>query len=425
MPADSNNDHKNAKPPLAEHKPVEPSDTDLSTVPVQRVVLDRASFSYRVIIRVVVVTLLLLLVANLIQSALSSLTYLFFIVVLAVFFAYLIDPFVRLLQRPFAGTRYEPAMPRTFAIALAYVLVFAALSLGAANVAPRINTQGREFIAGIPTIATSVQRWTNDLSRRFDRLRIPDEVQTRINERAAQTGEDIATTIGNVLVGAATYLPWLILVPILSFFFLKDAKLFRIGVLRAFPAGDWRTRAEALLQDVSNTLAAYTRAQLISCCLIGTICTLGFYLIGLKYYLLLGVLAGAFEFVPLLGPITIGLIAIITAAASDEPWRALYVGIFLITLRIVHDYGTYPRIIRGGIHLHPVAVILSVLAGEEVAGIPGVFMSIPIVAIITVFYRHAMEHSGSRGLFAGWIEEEKRPEAVIEPLTEQTSEEKV
>ena len=111
MPADSNNDHKNAKPPLAEHKPVEPSDTELSTVPVQRVVLDRASFSYRVIIRVVVVTLLLLLVANLIQSALSSLTYLFFIVVLAVFFAYLIDPFVRLLQRPFVGTRYEPAMP--------------------------------------------------------------------------------------------------------------------------------------------------------------------------------------------------------------------------------------------------------------------------------------------------------------------------
>ena len=425
MPADSNNDHSNSKPPLAEHKPVEPSDTELSTVPVQRVVLDRASFSYRVIIRVVVVTLLLLLVANFIQNALSSLTYLFFIVVLAVFFAYLIDPFVRLLQRPFQGTRYEPAMPRIFAIALAYVFVFAALSLGAANVAPRINTQGRDFIAGIPTIATTIQRWTVDLSRRFDRMRIPDEVQTRINERAAQTGEDVATTIGNALVATATYLPWLILVPILSFFFLKDANRFRLGVLRAFPAGDWRQRAEAVLQDVSNTLAAYTRAQLISCGLIGTICTIGFYLIGIKFYLLLGTLAGAFEFVPLLGPITIGLIAIITAAASDEPWRALYVAIFLVTLRVIHDYGTYPRIIRGGIHLHPVAVILSVLAGEQVAGVPGVFMSIPIVAIITVFYRHAMEHSGSRGLFAGWIEEEKRPETVIEPLTEQTSEEKV
>ena len=426
MPAaDSNNEQAGlTTAPPAQQKPVEPSDGELSTVPVQRVVLDRASFSYRVIIRVVVVTLLLLLVASFVQNALSSLTFLFFLVVLAIFFAYLIQPLVSLIQRPFMDTRYEPAMPRGFAISLAYVFVFTALGFGIANVAPQLNTQGREFLSAIPGYATSVQKWTSDLGRRFDRLRIPDEVQNRISERATLTGEELAATIGNTLLAIAKNLPWLIVVPILSFFFLKDVSLFRLALLRAFPSGEWRSRMDAVLHDVNATLAAYTRAQLISCCLIGVICTVGFYLIGLKYYLLLGLLAGVLEFIPLLGPLTVGLVATTTAGASDVPARAFYVAGFLITLRVVHDYFTYPRIIRGGIHLHPLAVILSVLAGEQVAGIPGVFMAIPIVAILTVFYRHAMEHSGSRGLFAGWIEEEKRPETVIEPLAEPLPENK-
>jgi predicted PurR-regulated permease PerM len=68
-------------------------------------------------------------------------------------------------------------------------------------------------------------------------------------------------------------------------------------------------------------------------------------------------------------------------------------------LRLTHDYVTYPRIVRDGIHLHPFAVILSVLAGEQIAGIPGVFLSIPIVAIVTVLYKHILAHSGRAGLF--------------------------
>ena len=67
-----------------------------------------------------------------------------------------------------------------------------------------------------------------------------------------------------------------------------------------FPAGRWRYRAEAVMADVNTTLAAYTRAQLISCVIIAVLCTLGFYILGLKYALLLGILAGIFEFVPLL-----------------------------------------------------------------------------------------------------------------------------
>jgi predicted PurR-regulated permease PerM len=248
---------------------------------------------------------------------------------------------------------------------------------------------------------------SNELNRRFDRLRVPEEVQTEINKQVTDLGGNITSAVGNFVLVSVTYLPWLLLVPILAFFFLKDANLFRLAILRIFPPGRWRYRAEAVMADVNTTLAAYTRASLLSCLLISFICTLGFYFIGLKYALLLGILAGIFEFVPLLGPVTIAVIVILTAAAGEHPWNALHVGIFLAVLRVTHDYVTYPRIVRGGIHLHPLAIILSVLAGEQVAGIPGVFLSIPVVAVATVFYRHILEHQGRHGLLAHWFEEEE------------------
>lgn len=371
----------------------------------RRVFLDSSSPSVRSIARVVVIVLILLFVAGSMQAIFASLASLAFLIVLSVFFAYLIDPLVRIIRRPFKERNLENIMPRSFAIVIAYVFVFSVVGIAIANVAPRVVDQAKEFGSNFPSYSVVFRERVNELNQRFDRLRIPDEVQAEISKKATDAGGYITSAIGNFVLITATYLPWLLLVPVLAFFFLKDVNQFRLLVLRMFPAGRWRARAEKVMADVNTTLAAYTRAQLISCVLIGLVCTFGFYAIGLKYALLLGILAGIFEFVPLLGPLTIGIIATLTAVASDNPWKALYVAIFLIALRIVHDYVTYPRIVRGGIHLHPLAIILSVLAGEQVAGIPGVFLSIPLVAVATVIYRNVLEHQGQRGLLSGLIHE--------------------
>ena len=97
------------------------------------------------------------------------------------------------------------------------------------------------------------------------------------------------------------------------------------------------------------------------------------------------------------------------ASLSVSARTGLYVAIFLVVLRILQDYVFYPRIVREGIHMHPLAIILCVLAGEQIAGIPGVFISIPLVALATVIYRHFLEHSGTTGVFAGWLEPKELP----------------
>lgn len=371
-----------------------------------RVVLDPSFPSIRAVVRTVVVALVVIFIASSIASVIGSLTYLSFLLVLSIFFAYLISPLVNLIRKPFKAKKIERFMPRGLAIAISYLFVFSVLGVTIASVAPQVSQQARDFAANLPSYSASLERSFNDLNRRFDRLRIPNEVQTKLNEQAVILGERITAAVGGGLVSFVTFVPWLIIIPILGFFFLKDVNSFRLGVLRLFPAGQWRMRADGILLDSNDTLAAYVRACIISCVLIGVVCTAGFYIIGLKYALLLGILAGIFEFIPLLGPLTIGVIAVATVGFGDDPWKAWPVLIFLIMLRIIHDYITYPRIIRGGIHLHPVLIILSVLAGEQIAGIPGVFLAIPVVALITVAYKHFLDHQGSKTLFEGLVHQE-------------------
>ncbi|HEX8853476.1 MAG TPA: AI-2E family transporter, partial [Pyrinomonadaceae bacterium] len=182
-------------------------------------------------------------------------------------------------------------------------------------------------------------------------------------------------------------------------FLLKDAESFRRSALHLLPQGRLRWRGDEFFQDVNSTLAAYIRAQLIACLLIGTVCTIGFYIIGVRYALVLGLIAGMLEFIPLVGPLVVALIAIAVASYYSVN-QAIAVFIFLGVLRIIHDYVTYPRIIGSGIHLHPLAVILAILSGHELAGITGIFLAIPAIAVLTVTYRHWLEHRGSSGLVA-------------------------
>ncbi|MEO8072272.1 MAG: AI-2E family transporter [Acidobacteriota bacterium] len=374
--------------------------------PAQNIVFDSSTPPVRSIVRVVLVTLLILGIAGFLSGIISALTHLFFLIILAVFFAYLIKPLVQMIRRPFDNPSYDKFMPRPLAIAIAYLIVFSVVGIAIAFLSPIIAEQARQFSLSLPEYTTSIQAKFNDLGNRYKRYQIPESVQTQINEKAGTIIGTIGAEVTGFLISTVYYIPWLILIPILAFFFLKDANLLRVSLLRVFPSGNWRTRVESVIHDVNTTLAAYVRAQLISCVLIGTLCTIAFSIIGVNYALLLGVLAGTFEFIPLIGPLTLAIIAI-TVASLESTSEGIYVFIFLGVLRVLQDYVLYPRIVREGIHLHPLAIILSVLAGEQIAGIPGVFLSIPAVALLTVLYKHILEHSAAKGIVVNMLAPQK------------------
>src|SRR5262245_51479104 len=148
-----------------------------------------------------------------------------------------------------------------------------------------------------------------------------------------------------------------------------------------------RYRVAMFLKDVSETMAGYIRAQLLACLIVGVVVGVGLWLLGLPYPLVFGVVAGLFEFVPVVGPLLVGAVAILVASFHSWP-NALLVFAFLAIYRVIHDYVIFPRLIGRGVEVHPVVVMLAVLSGAELGGVIGVFLSVPVAALLIVCWRH-------------------------------------
>lgn len=350
----------------------------------------------RVVLRVIIIVLAVAVTIWIILR----LTGVILLLILSVFFAYLVSPLVDFLRRPIRIKGRERSMPRVVAVSLAYLVIVGAIFIAFYLLLPRLGNQFPEFAQqarGYWTVLGGKAQGLND----YFKPRMPGALVAIIDREAPTIIHNVGATISAVverMVSWIFYLPWLILIPILSFFFLKDAETFRRAALQMLPRGRWRWRGDEFFQDISRTLAAYMRAQLTACLFIGVVCSIGFYLLGLPSPLVLGFIAGVFEFFPLIGPLLIAVLAAVAAVINAGPFSALMVLLFLGVLRVAQDYVVYPRLIGQGIHLHPLAVIIAILSGAELAGPAGIFLAIPVVAILTVSYRHWLEHRGSEGL---------------------------
>ncbi|MBC7795337.1 MAG: AI-2E family transporter, partial [Pyrinomonadaceae bacterium] len=338
-------------------------------------------FSPRNVVRVVLLTLLVLLLVGVSFLLVYWLSNLLLLIIMAIFFAYLIAPLVSFVERPFRqDKRLSKWMPRPLAIGIVFLGVFGVLWIAISTLAPVINNQINDLGQQLPSYSQSLRNQGQSLYERYERIgitpKVREQIETEVTGMLTSMGEYATTAIGNIALGIVSFAPWIILIPIFGFFLLKDANLFRLGTVKMFPRGNSRGRAELFINDINKTVAAYIRAQLISCLLIGVVCTIIFYIVGVRYAFLLGLIAGILEFIPLVGPLVIGIMAA-TVAGFESSQKAIAVSICLLVLRLIHDYVTYPRIVREGIHLHPLAIILAVLAGGELAGITGIFLAIP------------------------------------------------
>src|SRR5712664_93916 len=363
--------------------------------------------------RAVLRILVILLAALALLWVLYKLTTVILLVVLSIFFAYLVAPLVDLVQRPFRIGGRERMMPRALAIAIVYVVLFVGIGLAIYFLAPQLAAQFPEFKQQATAYYQAISGYTGRLNQYFKQHRMPEGVVKAVNDTflgLISQGGTIASAAFERMLGLIIYLPWLVLIPILSFFFLKDADAFRRSALAMLPRGRIRWRGDEFFQDVNSTLAAYIRAQLTACLLIGAVSSLGFALIGLPSPLVLGIMSGMLEFVPLVGPLTVAILAVLA---------------FLGVMRVVQDYMIYPRIIGVGIHLHPLAVILAILAGAEIAGVAGIFLAIPVIAIITVTYRNWLEHRGRESIAEVFeeavVEAEAKAEQRVRPTTVTTA----
>src|SRR5262249_215383 len=173
------------------------------------------------------------------------------------------------------------------------------------------------FFDNMPNYAKQLDQYAKQLSALPNRYRLPPAWRQSLTDWVNSAGAGLLNWLQEVAlksVRLASYLLWLVLIPVLGFFFLKDAKAVSYRFLSSLPAADMRYRVATFLKDVSETMAGYIRAQLLACLIVGMVVGVGLWLLGLPYPLVFGVGAGLFEFVPVVGPVSLGAVAILVAS---------------------------------------------------------------------------------------------------------------
>jgi predicted PurR-regulated permease PerM len=301
-----------------------------------------------------------------------------FVFTVAVLFAYLLSPLVNLVNRllPASSTR-------TLALAIAYLLVMGLLVWGGVELGLRVGEQANALLARIPQLVDRARLLSPEAGSWLGTVLSTMEVQF---EEHTKDIVGLLPEVGRRVLSAAGSLIIIVIVPILSFFFLKDAEAIGDSLLRLAGSGRRRAILEDVTRDVNLLLAQYVRALM----LLGLV-TLMFFgsffeLARVPYGLLLAVIAAVLEFIPLVGPMTAAGLILFVALVSGYPhilWLVIFLGVF----RLLQDYVLSPRLMSAGMQLHPLLVIFGVFAGGEIGGIAGTFLSVPILAMARILYR--------------------------------------
>jgi len=304
--------------------------------------------------------------------------------VLALFLAYLIAPLVRVIER--VNWR---RLPRTVSVAEAFLLVVALATLGFALVAPSASDEARRLAEQLPKLT--------EKSALTERIELPgwlEPYRERVTALAQEAIQDAAQAVlplaKNLAAGAVHFagnLVFVALIPILAFMLVKDGPQIERGLLRELGPNAPRRRIVSILSDLHQALGHYVRA--LGLLVLATLVAYAvfFALLQVPYGIFLAALAAVLEVIPVLGPLTAAVLSLFVAGISGYD-HLLWMVAFFIGYRIFQDYVLAPWLMGGGIGVHPVLVIFGLLAGEQLGGIAGVFLSIPVIAALAILARH-------------------------------------
>jgi predicted PurR-regulated permease PerM len=300
----------------------------------------------------------------------------------AIFFAYMLSPIVGLIER-FLPKR------RTLALGLVYIcLVGALVGLGFALI-PTLASEASSLAMSLPSLINSGKVATLPLPKFLEPVR--DQVMSALHSEADSLQKSVVPFIQSastqILSGVGAIIP-MILVPILAFFFLKDARAIRSAIVEVFDSDTRRSTVDSILSEMHTMLQSYIRALVILA--VVSFAAWAIFLTAMRehYELLLAGLAGILEFVPVVGPAA-ALAIILAVSGIAGSGGLLWIIIFWGLNRVFQDYVLNPYLMSAGVEIHPLLVLFGVLAGDKIAGIAGMFFSVPVLALLKVVYVHA------------------------------------
>lgn len=322
--------------------------------------------------------------------------------------AYALLPVAQLLERGMPWRNRRPALSRGIATGIIFLAGLGILIGLGILVVPNAIQQGQRLIEGFPSFFNSARITVEGWVALYAEL-APKELRDRADEILADTGDIMVEAAWGVVsktMGAVSnsfaFVLGLATAPVLIFYLMKDSAVIKSSLYTPFPLAI-RPYLRDVLGIVERTLGGYIRGQLILGLVVGGLVTVGLLLLGVPFALILGIVAGLTELIPIVGP-WIGGAAGVLVALATAPDKILWVVLLYLVVQLLENTLLAPRIQGFTLKLHPVAIILVVIVGSHFFGLWGIILGPPLAAL-------------GKDTIAYFVHEWNRPEVLTDTET--------
>ena len=262
-----------------------------------------------------------------------------------------------------------------------------------------LYTQGYELVNNLPDMLERMELYLQD-----PELRLPLGLNISFQEQLQQWIDLLRQNSGQILErgfsytqrflsGTAAVVGALLFIPLIALYFLMDGARLRTALVLCFNE-QWREDVDLALEGVSRSLGGYVYGKTVTSLIAAVMTTAGLYVIGVPFALVLGLIVFIGEYIPIVGNM-IAFIPIAIVAFANDPIDLIWVTVITLVIQAVQNYIIVPRLMGESMNLHPLTVLIALLAGGTVAGLPGMLLALPIAAagkiLLNIFVWHREE----------------------------------
>jgi len=318
----------------------------------------------------------------------------------AVLLPFLVAAGLAYIGQPLVTRLIDWKLPRLFSVVIVFLLMFGLLIIALVLTVPLLEQQISLLIKNFPAyidkfnsvILPGIASSLGIDSVNFGKINMPDLIEKGWKD-AGKSISSILGLVGQSGIAFVGMLVTLMLIPVITFYFLRDWPILITRIHGLIPRYQEKTVVD-LAKQSDQILGAFLRGQLIVMLCLGVIYSIGLSIAGLDLAILIGMIAGLLSFVPYLGFIigfAAAAIAILVQVQSPEVSHVFYVFAVFGVGQALESFVLTPLLLGEKIGLHPVAVIFAILAGGQLFGFVGVLLALPVAAVIVVLLRHVQK----------------------------------
>ncbi|MDF2679905.1 MAG: family transporter [Brevibacillus sp.] len=325
---------------------------------------------------------ILLIIGNLLWLLRPVLTQLFHLleevlvpVVVGLIIAYLLHPIVQVLERR--------RVPRLMAVLLIYGSFVLIIVIAIVNAIPIFTKQLVELSDDLPRLSEWYYKWMSEWEAH--KYFLPDSISHGVDRVIIQSHERMSHTVTQLVNNARNSVGKVLayaVVPFIAFYLLKDMKELHEAGMSIIPRG-YRKQVLSVLRDINESLGNYIHGQMMVALIVGLFAYLGYWLVGMPYPFVLATFVCLTNIIPYIGPL-IGAAPAVVVALTISTKMLLFVLVVNIVIQVVEGNILSPNIVGRSLHLHPLLIIMALLAGEAIGGIIGLIVAVPVLAVCKV-----------------------------------------